>query len=301
MPRIERENPQLKTAAPVPPRVPEPTLNDPRDRLGIKIVVYGRSKTGKTRLACTFPKPLLLLGSEDGTKSVATRRQEKIQLSEGLTVYALLRGAEPLAIDFVRLRSSANLDTVFSWLSHQNYATVALDHAGGLQDLIIREVLGLDDTHVERTFGMADKQAWGLISQQTKERLRPLLDLADRKGVNVPIIAHERNFKEDDTPSDLIAPTVGAALTPSVAGWLDGEVDYICQTYIARQMQQLEVPSGETTVAIEQPTGKCEFRLRIGPHPVYKTGFRSVVDSLPDCIVNPNYQKIVAAIEGRTP
>lgn len=300
MPRIERDRPRLKSSA-APPRALEPSLNDSLDRLGIKIVVYGRSKTGKTRLACTFPKPLLLLGTEDGTKSVATCQREKIQLAEGLSVQILWRGDVPLNIDFVRLRSSVDLDTVFSWIQNQNYATVALDHAGGLQDLIIREVLGLDDTPVERTFGMADKQAWGLISQQTKERLRPLLDLADRKRINVPIVAHERNFKEDDAPSDLIAPTVGAALTPSVAGWLDGEVDYICQTFIASQMRQMEVPSGESTVAIEQPTGKCEFRLRIGPHPVYKTGFRSVVDSLPDSIVNPSYQKIVAAIEGRTP
>lgn len=36
----------------------------------MKISVYGRPKTGKTRLSSTFPKPLLILGTEDGTESI---------------------------------------------------------------------------------------------------------------------------------------------------------------------------------------------------------------------------------------
>lgn len=39
---------------------------------GMKMNVYGRSGTGKTTFACTFPKPLLLVGTEDGTRSVYT-------------------------------------------------------------------------------------------------------------------------------------------------------------------------------------------------------------------------------------
>ena len=38
---------------------------------GIKLLAYGRGKTGKTRLFSTFPKPALLIGTEDGTNSIA--------------------------------------------------------------------------------------------------------------------------------------------------------------------------------------------------------------------------------------
>jgi ABC-type dipeptide/oligopeptide/nickel transport system ATPase subunit len=40
---------------------------------GFTMALYGRSGSGKTRLSCTFPKPLLLLGAEEGTGSVSTK------------------------------------------------------------------------------------------------------------------------------------------------------------------------------------------------------------------------------------
>ena len=36
----------------------------------VRMSLYGGPKTGKTRFACTFPKPLLIMGTEEGTASV---------------------------------------------------------------------------------------------------------------------------------------------------------------------------------------------------------------------------------------
>jgi hypothetical protein len=244
---------------------------------GMKVCLYGRSKTGKTTLACTFPKPLLLVGTEDGTKSVRS--------------FA--------GVDFIRLGSTSQVDEIAATMADSNYKSVVLDTAGGLQDMILKEILGLDDLPVEKSWGMAGREQWQSCGVQSKERLRALLDLSD-VGVNIIVIAHERNFN-DEGGSDLIFPTVGAALTPSTAGWLNGACDYLCQTFLREQTTTKEVKvAGKPGALMTTRTGKVEYCLRIGPHPVYMTGFRRVhVDGevMPDVLVNPDYGKIRKVID----
>jgi len=241
------------------------------DEDGIKFNVYGRSKTGKTRLACTFPKPLLLVGTEKGTRSVATVK----------------------GVDYVRLESSAEIMELVGLLITGRYRTAVLDTAGGLQDMVLKEILGLSELPVQKSWGMAKREDWGTCGQQTKERLRSLLDLAESHGVNVVVIAHERNFN-DEGSSDLIFPTVGSALTPSVAGWLNGACDYICQTFIREAETVKEISVGGRKSKVKSKTGGAEYCLRTGPHPVYMTGFRLPPgqDALPDVIVDPSFDKL---------
>lgn len=244
---------------------------------GIRMCLYGRGKTGKTSLACTFPKPLLLVGTEDGTKSVRSFK----------------------GVDFLRLASSSQVDEVAQAIT-DHYKTVVLDTAGGMQDMILKEILGLDDIPMEKSWGMAARDQWQSCGVQTKERLRSLLDQADNSGINVIIVAHERNFN-DEGGSDLIFPTVGAALTPSTAGWLNGACDYLCQTFLREQTTVKAVKvAGKEGATMVQRTGRVEYCLRIGPHPVYMTGFRRVhVDGevMPDVLVNPSYERILEVID----
>lgn len=244
---------------------------------GIKLNVYGRGKTGKTRLACSFPKPLLLMGTEDGTKSVA-----KVS-----------------GVDFVRLQGSDDLDELLELLGEGKYKSAVLDHGGGLQDMILKEILGLDDIPVQRSWGMAERSHWMACGAQWKERLSRLLNLADTIGLHVVVIAHERNFSEEST-SDVMVPSVGSALTPTVAAWLNGACDYIGQTYIREQQVEKDIKADGKTIKRKVSTGQKEYCLRVGAHEVFMTGFRlpeGVV--LPDSIVNPTYAKIQALIDGK--
>ena len=244
---------------------------------GIKLLVYGRGKTGKTRLACTFPKPLLLIGTEDGTKSVGGVK----------------------GVDFVRVHSSAEFGELVGMLAGGKYRSAVLDTAGGLQDMILAEVLGLADAPVQKSWGLTDRATWGVVGAQFKERMRSLLDLADRTGLNVVTIAHERSFGEEGG-SDLITQTVGAALTPSAAGWLNAACDYICQTFLrmGEEVKVSKIAGKETRTRVQ--TGKVEYCLRVGPHPVFMTGFRLPQGSgdLPDAIVDPDHGKILKLIKG---
>jgi len=247
---------------------------------GIKLCVYGRGKTGKTRLACTFPKPLIICGLEDGTKSV--------RASQG--------------VDFIRILKSTEVDEVAKLVKAGKYKSVVLDTAGGLQDLILKEILNLEDIPIQRSWGMAKREDWMACGAQLKERLRCLLDLADNEGTNAIVIAHERNFKEEGGESDIMVPTVGAALTPAAAAWLNGACDYICQTFVREKETIKETNVNGTVIKSVVPAGPKdpkEYCLRVGPHPVYTTGFRLPEGvTLPNEIVNPNYASIMKLING---
>ncbi len=246
------------------------------DEDGIRLSIYGRSKSGKTRLACTFPKPLLLIGTEKGTKSVSTVK----------------------GVDFVQIYKSEEIDQLAGLLREGKYRSAAIDQAGGLQDIILKEILGTDDLPIQRSWGMAQRDQWMACGAQTKERLKAILDLSLTHSLHVVVIAHERNFSEEGQ-SDLILPTVGSALTPSAAGWLNGACDYICQTYIREEVMIKKTKVGNSEIETRQPTGKLEYCLRVGPHPVYMTGFRLPEGTtLPDSIINPSYEKIAALIRG---
>lgn len=96
-------------------------------------------------------------------------------------------------------------------------------------------------------------------------------------------------------------PHVGAALTPGSVGWLNGAVDYICQTVIRSEIVIEDIPvAGGEPMAVEKRTGKKEFCLRVGVHDVFQTKFRHVGDFLPDFIVNPTFAKILNLIEGQS-
>ena len=128
-----------------------------------------------------------------------------------------------------------------------------------------------------------------------KEYLRALLDL----DANVVIVAQEREFGTDND-TNLIMPTVGAALTPSVTGWLNPACDYIFQTFIRGRMIQKQVKIGKKTTMKSVRGQGVEFCLRTGPDEVYTTKFRVPKGhELPEVVVDPDYNKIMAIIEGQ--
>lgn len=265
---------------------------------GLKICTYGRGKSGKTRLACSFPKPLLLLGLEDGRRTVVNVPGVdfvRIETSEEVTDLA----------DYIAAggKSYWKKDGKGGWVklgerTGDPYVSSALDTGGGLQNLILKEVLGLEEIPATKTFAMAGRDQWQAVGTQFIERMTRLMDLADRNGLNVVVIAHERSFGEEGA-GELLNPTIGPALTPAAAKWLNGACDYICQTFI--QQQEVEVTSkvAGKDVTVLKKTGKKEYCLRTGPHELFMSGFRLPIgQTLPDVVVDPTYGKILRIING---
>lgn len=268
----------------------------PATNLGrMKVSLYGEAKTGKTRLACTFPKPLLLIGGDNnGTASVlGTPGVDFLQLTLG-----------DICGDFMRV-----IDAVRGGLpsrSKKPYATVVCDTASSIRDIRIAEILQWKAVPEQMGFRYASQEQWGECSQNLKDMLRPMLDLPKWLNVNIVVIAHEATF----IPSEKLAKGgehlqihVGSALGESTCRWLNKEVDYIAQCLIRDKVDTLTQvnPADGSTATVQVPTGKKEYALRVGPHSTYYTGFRLPNGRVltDEFLVNPTYDILAALIAGK--
>ena len=248
---------------------------------GICINLYGRSGTGKTTLWATFPKPILVAVCSGLKKPGELRSINTAQNRKDIKQFVIKK------TDDVRQLVDYMQET-------RTFATVVLDHASALQDMTIKEIMGMAELPVQGSWGMATQQDWGQCAMQMKGMLRALLSL----DCNRVIIAQERDFNTD-TETDLLMPFVASALTPSVAGWLAPACDYVCQTFMRPKTVEKTVRVGRKNIVKKSRVpGKIEYCLRTGPHDVFTTKFRMPNGSgLPEVLVDPTYAKIRKLIQ----
>lgn len=256
----------------------------------LKILLYGASGTGKTTFWATMPGPILSIICSGGNKTGETR---SINTPENKK-----------KIKQVTLKESSELKELIDYIgSTSGFKTVVLDHVSGLQDLILREILGIEEIPVQKGWGTASQQQYGAVAQQCKEYLRGLLNLS----CNIVIVGQERTFngKDDGLSSDIIQPTVGVATIPSLAGWLNPACDYIIQSFKRPKTTTTYTTVGVGPKAKRIPTIKrgkgVEYCLRCEPHDVFITKFRCPRGyTIPDVIVDPTFDKLQAVIKGET-
>lgn len=250
---------------------------------GISMVIYGKSGTGKTTLASTFPAPILWLVCSGGKnpgelRSVATAENKK-------------------RIFPVTINES---DELLEILEHQaetnKYRTVVLDHVTGMQDRLLAEITGVERMRAQRAWGDATRQQYGQLAMQAKEISRLMLDLP----CNRLFLGQERVFEtETETEDDLIVPYVAAAGTPSYIGWLNYACDYVVQTYQRPQLIKKQVKQGSKTVEITKRTNRVDFCLRVYPDSVNTIKFRMPKNRDRDCVMtDPSYDKLIKLIRG---
>lgn len=250
----------------------------------LKVLLYGKSGTGKTTLWATFPGPILGIICSGGNKTGEVRSINTPEYRK--------------KIKMVTIQESTEVGELVSYVqSNGAFKTIVLDHVSGLQDLVLKEILGLDELPAQKSWGLATQQQYGQCTQQVKEYLRALLNL----DLNVVILGQERTFDStDEGPgSEMLQPTVGVALTPSLAGWLNPACDYILQTFKRAKMIRTVTKVGTKQVTTEKRGKGVEYCLRTEPHDVYTTKFRVPKGRpLPDVIVDPSFDKINRLIQG---
>jgi hypothetical protein len=253
-----------------------------KDDEGLKMLVYGRSGTGKTTFAATFPGPILWLVCSGGSKPGELRSIDTPEYRKKVSQVVIQSGDEMAQV-------TEHVKTA------GKFATVVLDHVSGFQDRILADILGMEELPAQRSYGMATQQQYGQCTLLCKEYLRSFLGLP----CNVVLVAQERTFGDDGALSDIIRPTVGAALTPSLTGWLNPACDYVCQTFLRPKMVKVSNENAEGGFDMIQKG--VEYCLRTEPHDVFQTKFRipkSRVSKMPDAIVDPDYAKVVKLLRG---
>jgi hypothetical protein len=236
-------------------------------------LLYGESGTGKTALSGTWPKKMLVLDiAEKGTKTI-----KKVPGIEGILV-----------------QQWEQLEDIYWYLydgkGKGKYKTVSLDQISQLQDLAIDKVRR--DKNMKDTEPMSQR-LWGQASGLMKTWLFNYRELQEL-GTYMVFIAHQRqNGGGDDVEENQIEPSIGARLMPSVAGFINGAVSVIGNTFIRERY----VKEGKEKIR------KVEYCLRVGPHSVYRSKIRMPPDTpggVPDVIVNPTFEKIESIARGES-
>lgn len=292
MPKIEQQKVTKKTT-PSQTRTSKSSVLDRIQPLGfdesdgIKAVLYGQSGSGKTTLWGTFPSPILAILCSGGKKPGELRSLDTPENRK--------------RINSVVLYESGECKEVAEGLAEGSIkaATVVLDHVSGLADLVLKEILGIDEIPAQKGWGLASQQQYGQATLQCKEILRALFNLS----CNVVIIGQERVFNggEESGLADIIQPTVGVAVSPSLAGWINWTADYVLQCFKRPRMIRKEAEVGGKKIVTEQRGKGVEYCLRCEPHDVFMTKFRMPRrgETLPEVIVDPNYEKIMKVIKGK--
>lgn len=250
---------------------------------GKNFLFYGQTATGKTTISATFPGPILWIvcsGSNEPGELTSINTPEYHK-----------------KVKQVVLQSPEEIRELASYLkdNHKSFSTVILDHATGLQDLVLKFILGLQELPPQLSWGLASQQQYGQLGLQMKEMLRALLNLPQE----VVILAQEREFNTEGA-TDMLAPYVTSNLTPSVVTWLQPVCDYICRTYKRPKFKEVDVTIGNVVTKTRQPAPGVEYCLLTGPHATYTTKFRVPKGhELPESIVDPSYEKIMQVIKGK--
>lgn len=224
----------------------------------LKVLAYGRNGMGKTRFACTAPKPLLIDMQEQGTKSVRTY--------PGVEVFHAKSWKEAVWA-YWYLKAGGH-----------DHESVILDTLTGLQNLCMVQVLkesgDRDPTKDPKT---ASQRDWGKLAQLMKEYLLNIRNLP----MHVVFTAQERTYDNEEDERIERVPD----LSPGSRATATACVDIIGRLY--RKERRTAVKGGKERV-------KWETRMLVGPHDDYTTKDRTGV--LGRIVVNPSIPDILEAL-----
>jgi hypothetical protein len=230
-------------------------------------LLYGRSGTGKTTLAATFPKDIIHLDFKDkGTNSIRNVKGIKTILMNDWSY------VEGVYWDLKESRST--------------YKTVIIDTVDGMQKLAMAKVK--EDNGKDEAEALSQRE-WGEISGLMNQWIFFYRDLP----MNVVFLSQQRIKSSDEENGDYdkgqLEPEVGPALMPSVAQTLNAAVNIIGNTYIKQNVKK----------EANKTTRETFFMLRIGPHPFYITKIRKPKEFVvPQAISNPSYDKLMKITRG---
>jgi len=227
----------------------------------VKVLVYGRNGSGKTRFAASAPKVLLIDIHEEGTRSAKGTGAMKFPKKGQITW--------------------PQVGQVYWYLKAGNhdFDAVAIDTVTALNRLCLRMVMGeAEDRDPNRELGMPDRRAYGRAGELMREQLLAFRNLP----MHVIFTAQERVITDEDgeepvlhTP-DLPAGSRGIAM---------GSVGVIGRIY----RQEVKIRNKTT----KKVTTRWEDRLLVGPHETYDTKDRT--NNLGDVVRRPTMADIIAA------
>ena len=249
----------------------------------LKVCLYGRNRSGKTTLACQFPKPMLLVSFEPEVNGGAL----SVSKMDGISLIRInhkpLVGADG---KYEKYRGSAKAVVLANELQANNpFKTVVIDTVTSLQEIVFTELMGLSEIPTMLSWGVADDRLYQQRAEKTRETMRRYMDL---NNCHVVFVAQEKDHNPvvGDRGKSKILQTAqqqsffAADLGGTNAKWLQDGCGYVVQLYEDELMETVEIPSKDASgkqIMIKQTvgSGRRGRHLRCLYHPNFAGGFRS--------------------------
>lgn len=158
---------------------------------GIKVLAYGRSGVGKTRLAATAPAPIII-SAESGLISL-----QNMQLP-----YLAVKTLDDVYEAYTLVTSNKH--------PYNTFQTIIVDSISEIMEVLLA---------AEKKTNKDPRKAYGQLADRGVELARAFRDIPAK---NVIILAKEESWKDDNTGITTIQPSLpGSKLGPSLPYYFD--------------------------------------------------------------------------------
>lgn len=221
-------------------------------------VIYGKSNSGKTKVASTFPKPLLYIQlGDDGSNTIAQVDGIKALVVESID-------------DLKKIAKEVIKD--------KTYKTVVVDTFS----MIVSE--WVDQKIIAKKKRMT-QQAWGDLKADTEEIIRLFQKAAKR---HIVVLTCHESTDSIEGMEDEITPDVRPSVSKGARTYLEGMANY--GIHLAKVTKEKTLKNGTTKEVVR-------FVADVGPNVYYWTKFQIDPSiKLPDRVINPSYNKIMGLI-----
>ena len=213
------------------------------DKVGqsLHMCVYGQQKTGKTRFACSGPKPILFM-AEPGMMTV--RDIPDLQL------FPVDKKGKPQKVTW----SNAYDFLYFLKYGDHDRKTVVIDTVTALARTCMRYILKDEESRdTERMPNNPTMQSWGRLGQSMNEFMEELSAVCRTKGMNLIYVAQERYLKED---KEFSGPDIVPDVSPSIRSTLCEMPDIIARTLV----EEGDIQAGAPIDTVPDINYGMEFR-----------------------------------------
>lgn len=234
------------------------------DGCGVSVLVSGISKVGKSTLATTGPKPVLILDAEGSSRFLP-----------GKKVIWEPNGPPPTYdgtwdICIAHIRKLTDITNIYSWLSsgRHSFKTIAIDSISECQQRAVDDIAG------DNVFRIQD---WGTLLRKTSLLIRSFRDLLVHPTNPVNIVMFIAMAKQDKQ---------SGIWSPYLQGQSENLITFYCDIV------------GHLNV-VQDDSGTSRRALLVSPHPQYN-GVGDRTGSLPSVIYDPNLENMLEVICGAT-